>query len=216
MNTIRYTTTAAALGALALVTLPASAAVTITQQSAPAPTYSTLLTFDEPGAPTGIVADNYWQPGYGITSMTDGVNGPAVGIDDLSAFYPWVNTGNVVNGNFGIYITFDQAVTAMSFQAWDPSGSPSPFGGGMNIYLTDINDNIIEALSFTGAWGGIGDEWFDITTSGGTTFQKVVIFNNSFDPYTFIDNVSWNNVPAPGSFALIAVAGLVGRKRRRA
>jgi len=206
--------TVTALGALAVVAMPTVAGVTITQQNGPAPTYDTLLTFDEPGTPTGLVASNYWQGSHGLTSLTDGVNGAAV-VGDVSGANPWINSGNATEGFFGIYLTFDEEVTAMSFQCWDPSGAPDFFGNGLTIWLTDINDNVVDALQFTGAWGGLGDSWFNITTDSGTTFQKVILTNNSFNPVTYADNISWTTVPAPGSFALIAVAGLIGRKRRR-
>jgi MYXO-CTERM domain-containing protein len=206
--------TVMALGALAMVTMSASAAITITQQNAPAPTYDTLLTFDEPATPTGLVASNYWQGTHGLTSLTDGVNGAAV-VGDYSGTHPWINSGNATEGFFGVFMTFDQEVTAMNFQAWDPSGPPDFFGNGLTIILVDIDDNIIDAAQFTGAWGGIGDTWIDIVATDGDTFQKIVITNNSFNPVTYVDNVSWTSVPAPGSLALVAVAGLVGRRRRR-
>lgn len=207
-------TLAAASGAALLATAAAPAAISITQSAAPAPTYSTLLTFDEPGTPTGLVPSNYWAS-YGLT-ITDGVNGNNTVIDDVTGTFPWVGTGNVDVGTFGVYMTFDQEVTEMSFQAWDPSGPPSPFGNGLYIYLTDIDDNIIGFGSFTGAWGGIGDTWFDVTTTGGDTFRKAIIFNNSFDPTTFVDNVSWNIVPGPGSLCVLALGFLGGVRRRRA
>jgi MYXO-CTERM domain-containing protein len=203
-----------ALGALLTTAGSLNAGVTITQQNAPAPTYDTLLTFDEGGTPTGVVASNFWQGSHGVT-ITDGVNGPATVIGDFSGASPWINSGNAAEGNFGVYLTFDQKVTALSFQAWDPSGAPDFFGNGLTIWLTDINDNVVDVQQYTGAWGGIGDSWFNITTDSGTTFQKVTITNNSFFPVSYVDNVSWTNVPAPGSFALIAAAGLVGRRRRR-
>ncbi|HWB20663.1 MAG TPA: hypothetical protein VG711_10205 [Phycisphaerales bacterium] len=194
----------------------ASAAYNITQQSAAAPTYSNLLTFDEPGTPTGLVSSTYWQSTYGLT-ITDGVNGPNTDIDDFTGIFPSLGTGNSNLGFFGIYIAFDSEVTSMSFQAWDPSGSPDPFGDGLTIVLLDQNDNALDGNSFTGAWGGIGDTWFNITTSGGSTFRKAVIFNNSFDPETYIDNLSWSTAaaPAPGALSLLGLAGLVSKRRRR-
>lgn len=203
----------AALTAVLLASVPASAAVTITQQSGPAPAYDTLLTFDEPGTPTGLVAADYWQASHGVT-VTDGVNGAAP-IADFSATSPWLSTGNMIEGVFGVFMTFDQEVNAMSFQAWDTSGAPNPFGNGLVIILSDINDNVIASQQFTGAWGGVGDTWFDITTTAGETFQKIVVTNFSFFPVSYMDNISWTTVPAPGCAALIGFAAMIGRRRHR-
>jgi uncharacterized protein (TIGR03382 family) len=66
------------------------------------------------------------------------------------------------------------------------------------------------------AWGGFGDSWFDMTTDGGDVFDEVRILGFGFDPTTYADNMSWNAaIPAPGSLALLALAGVVGRRRNR-
>ena len=215
MKILTALTITAGTAAIALAA-PAHAAINVTQQSAPAPTYSNLITFDEPGTPAGgLVPSNYWSS-LGIT-ITDGVNGANTVVDDVSGFLPWINTGNVNIGTFGVFLSFNSEVSSMSFQAWDPSGPPDLFGNGLAVLLFDVNDNFLGGNSFTGAWGGIGDEWFDVTTTGGDTFRKAVIFNNSFDPTTFVDNLSWEkaNVPAPGALALLTVAGMLGRRRTR-
>lgn len=200
-----------------VVVTPGHAAFTITQQAAAAPTYSIALNFDEPATPTGLVPSNYWSSSHGIT-IIDGVNGPNTIINDVSGTYPWINSGNANVGNFGVNMTFDSPIASMSFQAWDPSGPPSFFGNGLTIILMDINENVLDFQQFTGAWGGIGDTWIDITTSGGDSFEKVIAFNNSFDPLTIVDNLSWTKapVPAPGAFALLGAAGMIIRRRRRA
>ncbi len=204
----------AALGSALAVAAPATAAISITQSAAPAPTYQTLLTFDEPGTPSGgLVPSNYWKPGYGLT-ITDGVNGNNTVIDNLTGTFPWLGTGNVDVGTFGVYLAWNQDVAALSFQAWDPSGPPSPFGNGLTVLLLDASDNILEGNTYTGAWGGVGNTWFDVTTSGGDSFRKAIIFNNSFDPTSFVDNVSWNLVPGPGALCVLGL-GLVGLGRRR-
>ena len=209
----RFALIASAMVGAGVLNSAALAAATITQQNAAAPTYDTLLTFDEPGTPLGLVASNYWQGSHGVT-ITNGTD-PGIPVNDFSGALPWINSGNAVEGWFGVFMTFDNPVTAMSFQAWDPSGAPNPFGNGLFIHLVDINDNIVHSQAFTGAWGGIGNTWFDVTTTDGTTFQKVVVTNNSFNPVSYVDNVSWTAVPAPGSLALLALAGLCGRSRRR-
>lgn len=192
----------------------ASASFVITQQAAPAPTYSNLITFDEPGTPTGVVPNSTWSD-LGIT-ITDGVNPNAVVVGDVSGTFPWINTGNVAEGAFGIQLAWDSAVTELSFQAWDPSGPPTPFGGGVFVVLFDENDNELQSGAFTGAWGGLGSTWFNITTSGASSFRRAVIFNNSFGNSTsWVDNISWNAVPTPGALALLAIGALGAGRRRR-
>ncbi len=212
----QFTIICAAVGTAIAVSPASHAAYTITQQAAPAPTYNNLLTFDEPGSPTGVVPSNNWLSSHGVT-ITDGVNGPNAAVADFSGSMPWLNTGNMLEGTFGNFLTFESPTSAMSFQAWDPSGVPDFFGAGLTIVLTDAADNILAFEQFTGAWGGIGDTWFDITTTGGDTFEKVTIFNNSFSPQTYVDNISYvKSVPAPGALALLGFAGVAARRRRRA
>lgn len=191
----------------------AMAAIDITQGSS-APTYSMTLDFDEPGGPTGIVSTDAWQS-IGISELQAGDSVPIV--DDFTP--PWLGDGNSFFGNFGVFLTFDSDVSAFSLQAWDPSGSPSPFGGGMGIFVLD--DGVeVAAMAFTPAWGGSGDEWFDIVASGGMVFDEVRILGFGFGPTTYVDNLSWNvtPVPVPGALILLAsgLAGLGLSKRRKA
>lgn len=200
-----------ALGAASLLSAAANAAFTIVQQNGAAPTYSTVLDVD--GLAPGAYPANTWA-NLGVTVYTGQGQVFGVGVGDLNGTFPWLPNNNGLIGDFGLNLDFDQDVTEMSFQAWDPNGPPTPFGGGMNVALLDANDNILEIGSFTGAWGGLGNTWFNITTTGGSAFRKVVIFSNGFDQFNFVDNVSWNAVPAPGAAALVLM-GLVGRRRSR-
>src|SRR5262245_14378594 len=92
------------------------AAYSITQIAGPAPTYSNLITFDEPGTPVGAVASNWWSQNLGLgVSITDAVNPNAVAITNPAE--AWVGTGNVAGGLFGISeVNFDQDVTSVSLQ----------------------------------------------------------------------------------------------------
>jgi hypothetical protein len=159
----------------------ASADVVISQGDS-APTYATTLNFDEPGQATGPVPSTYWQADYGIV-IDSGDGNPVVDAWG-GIFGPWLGDGNSFFGNFGVFITFDNDVTAFSAQVWDPSGPPSPIGGGLIV----------------------GD--------GGTAFDEVRFVGLGFDPSTFTDNLSWTPVPAPGAIALLGLAGLAGRRRR--
>ncbi len=205
--------TVAAL-AIALISAPAFASYTITQQNGMAPTYSTTLNFDEVGGPTGVVATNVFS-GIGLDVFESGAGDQAIG--DNSVFEPWLPSDNTAFMNFGMFLTFGSDLTEMSFQGWDPGGTPSPFGGGAAVSIWD--DGVEVASSFiTPAWGGFGDSWFDITTSGGMVFDEVKFLGFGFDSRTHVDNLSWNAVPEPTSLALLTMTGvgLLVRRRRTA
>ena len=203
-----------AIGA-AVIAAPALASVTVTQQAAPAPTYATLLNFDEPGGATGAnVPNSSWSaaPWY-IPTLQSGEGTNFVGDNSAS-------TGQGTNsyyGPYGVFINFGQDLTEISFQAWDSSGPPSPFGGGMIVAL--INDgnegSPVFVQSYTPAYGGAGNSWFNITTAGGTVFDEVRVLGNGFFPQTYMDNISWNAVPEPTSLALLGLGGLALIRRRR-
>ena len=135
-------------------------------------------------------------------------------VDDWTGIFgPWVGTGNSFFGNFGVFMTLDTDVTEMSLQVWDPSGGP-PFGG-MAVVLFD-DGNQVSWTDHTPAWGGVGDEWFDITTDGGDVFDEIRLVGFGFDPTTFMDNVSWNVIPEPTSLAIFGLMGVTVLRRRRA
>lgn len=191
----------------------AYASITITQSSSPAPTYATTLNFDEPGTPTGVVPSNTWAASHGVTELQAGDGVPFVG--DFTGSLPWVGTGNSFFGNFGVFASFAQPLTEMSFQAWDPSGPPSPFGGGLGVFVVDANENILAAISVTPAWGGVGDSWFNITTDGGSTFDDVRVLGFGFSQATYVDDLSWNVVPEPTSIGLLSIGALALMRQRR-
>jgi hypothetical protein len=200
---------AAAMLATVVLAAPASAAITITQ-GASAPTYGTLLTFDEPGTPTGVIPADAFLADYGLViDAGDGV--PQVGDFDPG----WgLGQGNSFFGFFGVFMSWEQDLEALSLQVWDPSGPPSPMGGGLGVFI--FNDGIEVASGFfEPAWGGLGDAWFDISGADGMLFDEVRILGFGFDPSTYVDTLSWNVVPGPGAVALLGLAGLVGGRRRR-
>lgn len=202
--------TAVGCGALAMAS-SASATVTITQGPS-APTYANTLTFDEPGQATGEVTPDYWLADFGVSIESfDSVE--IVGDFQTSLGFPWLGTGNAFFGNFGVGVTFAEAVESFSIQAWDPSGPPSPFGGGFAVEA-QLNGNAVANIFVTPSWAGAGNSWFDITTTDGMKFDRVVLLGFGFGPTTYVDNLSWT-VPAPGAAALFGFAGLVGLRRRR-
>lgn len=190
---------------------------TFTQSAAPAPTYASTLNFDEPGAPTGAVANNAFAA-WGIPDLQAGDGAPYVSDETGNPGLGWLGTGNSFKGHFGVFLTFGSDVDSFSTQFWDPSGPPSPFGGGAVAYLFNDGAQVGEAFgySFEPAWGGVGDEWLNITTDGGSVFDEIRILGNGFFPESHIDNLSWNPVPAPGSAIALGALGLAGLRRRRA
>lgn len=192
----------------------ALATYTITQSGSPAPTYATTLTFDEVGGPTGTVPTNSWS-GIGLENIIAGDSGSFVGDNDTPNGGWGLGTGNSFWGPFGVFMNFNTDLDAMSLQVWDPSGAPSPFGGGAAIALLD--DGVeVGSLFFEPAWGGLGDSWFNITADGGMVFDEVRVLGFGFFPTTVVDNLSWNAVPTPASAALLGMAGLASARRRRA
>lgn len=212
---IKATFTVAGIGATLTLATPALADYIVTQSGSPAPTYSQSITFDEPGTPTGVVPSNHYEP-LGLT-MGSGADVNSFGIGDASGIFPWVGTGNVASGSFGLFLEFGPGATAVSFQGWGDAGSPGPFGGGFWVWVLDSEGNVLSNFDvFTPAWGGSGDTWYTVTATGGDEIEYLLINNNSnIGSETFIDNLSWQPVPAPGAIALIGVAGLVVGRRRR-
>jgi MYXO-CTERM domain-containing protein len=209
--------TSLAVAAVAIAASPAWAGYTITQGSS-APTYTDrTLNFDEPGTPTGVVPTDTWSVSHGITEMQAGDGVPQVDLWDSSPAGGWgLGDANSFFGNFGVFMTFDHDITAMSLEVWDPSGPPSPFGGGLIVFL--FNDGVeVGNGAGTPAWGGVGDSWWDIVGTGGDVFDEVRILGFGFSPTTYVDNLSWNMsaTPGPGTLALLAMAGLASRRRRR-
>lgn len=212
MNVLR-SLAVAALG-FAVWSGPALGGVMVVQGNS-APTYATTLNFDEPGGPTGVnVPNNSWSGSpWDIISFQSGEGSNFVG--DNSGL---TNSGtNSYYGPFGVFIKFSQDLTEMSFDAWDSSGPPSFFGGGMGVFLINDGDenNPVFGQAYDPAWGGAGMPSFDITTTDGTVFDEVRILGFGFSPVTVVDNLSWNAIPEPGSLTLLALGGLAIVRRRR-
>lgn len=210
---MRTNTLLMAMGAGAIACAPALGGYSMTQGTS-APTYSSTLNFDEVGGPTGVgLASDSWTS-YGIADLTSGDSIQVVADATTTPGYGWLGTGNSFTGNFGVFITFADDVDAMSIQVWDPSGPPSFFGGGLGIFVFSDGVDVSDFFDIEPAWGGIGDEWFNIVADGGMTFDEVRILGYGFTPTTYVDNLSWNTVPAPSSFALLGLGAVVSRRRR--
>lgn len=146
--------------------------------------------------------------------MQAGDSTPFVGDNDTPNGGWGLGTGNSFYGAFGVFMTFSTDLDALSLQVWDPSGAPSPIGGGAVAFT--YNDGVeVSNFAFEPAWGGLGDTWLNITADGGMVFDEVRILGFGFFPTTVVDNLSWNAVPTPRAAALMGVAGLASARRRR-
>lgn len=209
-------TAAIAAGVLAST---ASASITITNTSAAAPTYSTTLTFDEAGTPTGSVSTGTWAS-KGISVLQAGVGGAEVDQVNSQPGFSWLGNGNVFVGSYGVFITFSTPVTAFSCQYWDDSGPSSFFGGGALVAaypspFTTGSGADTDLFLDNPAYGGIGKAWFNIVASPGTSISEIdfVGFGDP-SPTAYLDNLSWTSVPAPSAAGVLGLAG-IGALRRR-
>ncbi len=209
----RLLLTGLALTSAALVAAPALGGYNLTLSDT-ATTYSGYtLNFDEVGGPTGPVAPDAWLASHGLM-MDSGVGGGGI-VDNWGSIQGWdLGDGLSWVGPYGAFMTFDYDLTGFSAEHWDPSGPDSGFGGGFSVFVFNDGAEVASGF-FDAAWGGLGDTWIDIATDGGDVFDEVRILGWGFTPETYLDNMSWNEVPAPGSLALLTVAGAVASRRRR-
>ena len=197
-----------------MLAAPAFADVTVSV-GASAPTYGTTLSFDEPGGPTGeFLPSNSWS-GIGIGSLGAGDGNNFVANLNANPGFGWLPDNNVFVGNFGVFIEFDTDVTEFSAQVWDNGGPADFISGGMIAVAQKDGVDVGSFFWETPVFGTAGDNWFDITTTGGDSFDRVVFVGFAFvSPLTIIDNISFNTVPAPGA-SLVLGCGLLGAARRR-
>lgn len=193
----------------------AQAAVVITQSAAPAPTYSTTLSFDEPASPAGSnVPINSWSGApWNITSIASG-DGAVNTVGDNSAL-----TGSATNsyrGPWGVLMNFGQDLSEASFQGWDSSGPSSPFGGGVIFAVFNNGVQINGFQRFAPAWAGAGNSWYNVTTTDGTIFDEIRFLGNGLAaPNAVVDNISFTAVPEPASQSMLAAGALIAMRRRR-
>jgi len=199
---------------LLLVALPvvasasvANAAITITRGNS-APTYATLVTFDEAGGPVGLNPPNDAWVSQGISFLGSGEGSRFVGNNSAISG----TSDNSFYGAFGVFINFSSDMTAASLQYWDTSGSGGPFGGGTALVV--LNDGVeVGFLSGPGVTGTPTNSWFNIVATDGMVFDEIRAVGFGFFPEAVVDNISF--VPAPGSLALLGLAGAAALRRRR-
>jgi hypothetical protein len=201
-------------GTILALAVPASSPAAVTVSNGPsAPGYATVLNFDELGGPTGAnVPNNSWAASpWFISDFSSGtVTSNFVGNNAFA-------TGDASNsyaGPFGVFITYANDLTEMSFQGWDDSGAPTPIGGGAGVFV--FNNGVEVGTWFgTPAFGGAGDPWFNITTDGGSVFDEVRFLGFGFSPTSYVDNLSWNVVPEPAALVLLGLCALTMLRFRR-
>ncbi|MCC6426880.1 MAG: hypothetical protein IT435_08660 [Phycisphaerales bacterium] len=201
------------IAGLAIASGIAQASVTVSQGTS-APTYSTTLNFDEVGGPTGSVPSGSWSS-IGVSSFIGGAGDAFVGQFNTNPGWGWLGTGNAVYGAWGLFMNFSNDLTEFSAQYWDNSGPATMMGGGALVVALDNGAEVGSLFITDPAFGGAGDEWINIQTSDGSTFDEVRMLGFGFFPEAYADNLSWNAVPAP-SAAGLAVIGLIISARRRA
>jgi len=194
----------------------ADAAFAFVQSASAQPTYANVLNFDAPGSPTGNCAGNAFA-GFGVSSLVTGTDpGAFVSQANATPGLGWLGTGNVAYGSFGLYMKFSSEVSQLSVQYWDTSGPGSFFGGGAALILlkggVEVGSFFINAPSFSPA----GKPWFNITSTGGSTFDEIDFVGFGFPADAYIDNVSWTSVPTPASATLLGFSGMLLARRRRA
>jgi hypothetical protein len=139
--------------------------------------------------PSSSLADQY----LGVSSTTS-TETDWFATGDIGSYVGWYDMGNstqLVNAMLG----WDQGLTSAGFAWGDLESSPSGTVNLFDISLTEFADDSIQFLTYQ------DDQW---AVAGTADFSVL-------GQYAF----SYQLVPAPGAFALLAMAGLVGARRRR-
>lgn len=209
--------TAAAIAATVFVS-HAGAAITITQSASAAPTYATQLNFDAPGSPTGLGLPSNSFAAWGVSNIGTGDNPNAINVDQINSNpgFGWLGAGNVAFGAWGLFVNFSNQLSEFSGQYWDDSGPASFSGGGAIVVVAKGGVEVGSFFISAPAFNPVGKSWINITTTEGDTFDEVRFVGFGFFPTAYVDNMSWNSVPAPSSLGLFAIGGIVAGRRRRA
>lgn len=141
----------------------------------------------------------------------------SAGFQSIWSYTSWDNSGYLVTSGVAIAGGAPASFTgSRSIGSRNASlQTPSPLGGGALIAVYDdgaeVGSLIVNPVFFPGEAG----TWFDITTGGGMVFDEVRFLGFGFSPASYVDNLTWNAVPAPGSVALLGLGGAFASRRRR-
>ena len=136
--------------------------------------------------------------GAGIGAYTDGIQGYQMGDTDGLV----IMTFEAVAGATGV--SLDLFVRSTGWE--DTDLIYITFGDSVLIDTTgqDIDNDFAELEA----------NWTSLSAAG--SGELVIQFvSNSSNESIYIDNIQWTGVPAPGALALLGLAGLASRRRRR-
>lgn len=144
--------------------------------------------------------------GSGVGAYTDGVQGYQFSDTDG---YMEIQFGSVDLSSWtNVKLTFDIFVQSTGWETSDH------FAFGMNgsdLYSTAGSD--IDDLGLEGLWTSFEYDLGDLASGA----LSIGLDSNAANEAIFIDNIvfSGDYIPAPGALALLAIAGLAARRRRR-
>ncbi|MGJ8635355.1 MAG: hypothetical protein ACSHX5_00720 [Phycisphaerales bacterium] len=173
------------------------------------------INFDEIAASnsnSAVLSNEYAGLGVNFLNTDDGAifDGITQG-DPGSWLIEGTNGSQFMGFNGSSYSTtmlFDTAVSAFSLDASRSNGSSAGDTFTIEGYL---NGGLVDSMTVT--FGEI-NIWSTLSLAG--DLDEVQMFGNggSFHPFG-VDNINWNGVPTPASFALLSMSGLVAGRRRR-
>ena len=170
----------------------------------------------------------------GLTEYTVDNAGVPTGsmVIDVSGFSSWDEQGNAINESLAVFVGVGAEITGLSWDVNITSAGASwaseltmgfesqinlrPGAGtdapttNMNFNsggIIDLSDNGLPNITLS-ADGVLDIEFFDgfVDNAGA--------IDNSFDADSFV-TIYFNNVPTPGSLAVLGLGGLVAGRRRR-
>ncbi|MCH2143170.1 MAG: hypothetical protein MK077_09260 [Phycisphaerales bacterium] len=160
-----------------------------------------------------------WYTSNGGVGLTDGdwvgvtsYTGSTGGFTDGDQAFQWTDVDGEVDMIFDAVagattITLDLFILSTGYEGSNPvdflSVSAGSWDGGLYIEGDDLE--------------GYG-YWMQLTLTGSSDAELVIsLSNNSGSEGIYIDNIVWSGdaIPAPGALALLGLAGLAGRRRRR-
>jgi MYXO-CTERM domain-containing protein len=165
----------------------------------------------------GLVGTGDWQ--WGMPVGANGTDLGGFGGDEPTGGFSGDNVWGTVLGGLHSPSTVSTLTLAgqnldlaasLSFQEWIDSGGNTfdmakVFVAGTEVYLSDglSNGDWREVVIDLTGFSGTGDIVFEFSTT--SVVERVG---------WYIDDLTVRDVPAPGSMALLGLAGLVARRRR--
>lgn len=146
------------------------------------------------------------EPGVGGVAADVGFEeGETLGLQLASGIGIWNGSG------------FDSAATSIDID-FGPQSISSGAGGILDFLIVDDYDyHPIFSIDSGAADGSYLLEFTAVMDGYATSDSFYIVFNLGLDDEVFEESVEWvegNLVPAPGAIAMLAIAGLAGRRRR--